>query len=51
MLKVLKTLYENGSFSRDCILIIDEIYLQKFAQYQPGGHEREDEEGNFRKRN
>ena len=35
-LKALKTLYEKGSFFRDCILMIDQIYLQKSAQYQSG---------------
>ena len=25
-LKALKTLYEKGSFSRDCILVIDQMY-------------------------
>ena len=38
-LKVLKTLYEKGSFSRDCTLMIDEIYLQKSAQYRLGEYE------------
>ena len=51
MLKVLKTLYKKGSFSCDCILMIDEMYLQKFAQNQSGKHEGEDGEGNFKKRN
>ena len=32
MLNVLKTLHEKGSFSCDCILMIDEMYLQKPAQ-------------------
>ena len=33
-LKVLKTAYDKGSFSRDCILMIDGMYLQKSAQHQ-----------------
>ena len=33
-LHVLKTLHEKGSFSGDCILMIDEMYLRKSAQYQ-----------------
>ena len=33
-LKALKTLYEKGFFSRDCILMIDEMYLQRSTQYQ-----------------
>ena len=46
-LEVLKTLYEKGSFSRDSILMTDEMYLQKFAQYQSGEHVGVDEEGNL----
>ena len=38
MLNVLKTLHEKGSFSYDCILMIDEMYLRKSAQYQSGEH-------------
>ena len=45
MLNVLKTLYEKGSFSCDCILTIDEMYLWKPAQYQSGEYVGEDEEG------
>ena len=30
-LKALKTVYDKGSFSDDCILMIDEMYLQKSA--------------------
>ena len=48
-LKVLKTLYEKGSFSRDCILMIDEIYLQKSAQYQLGEYVGVHKEGNLYK--
>ena len=35
-LKVLKTLYGKGSFFRDFILMIHEIYLQKSVQYESG---------------
>ena len=35
-LKALKTVHEKGLFSCDCILMIDEMYLQKSAQYQSG---------------
>ena len=31
-----KTLHEKGSFSCDCILMINEMYLRKPAQYQSG---------------
>ena len=48
-LKALKTLYEKGSFSRNCILMIDEMYLQKSAQYQSGEYVELDEEGNLYK--
>ena len=36
MLNVLKTIHEKGSFSCDCILMIDETYSRKSAQYQSG---------------
>ena len=48
-LKALKTLYEKGSFSRNCILMIDEMYLQKSAQHQSGEYVEIDEEGNLHK--
>ena len=31
MLNLLKTLHEKGSFSCDCILMTDEMYLRKYA--------------------
>ena len=43
-LKALKTLYEKGSFSCDCILIIVEMHLQKSTQYQSGMYVGVDEE-------
>ena len=46
---MLKTLYEKGSFSRACILMIDEIYLQKSAQCQSGEYVVVDKEGNLYK--
>ena len=45
MLNVLKTLYEKGSFSCDCILKIDEMYLRKSTQHQSGEYVGVDEEG------
>ena len=45
-LKALKIVHEKGSFSCDCILMIDEMYLQKSAQYQSGENV---EEGNLYK--
>ena len=32
ILNVLKALHEKGSFSYDCILMIDEMYLRKSTQ-------------------
>ena len=45
-LKASKPVPEKGSFSCDCILMIDEMYLQKSAQYQSGENV---EEGNLYK--
>ena len=45
-LKALKTVHEKGSFSCDCILMIDEMYLQKSAHYQSGEYEGVDKETN-----
>ena len=48
-LKALKILYEKGSFSRDCTLMIDETSLQKSTQYQLGQYVALDEERNVYK--
>ena len=48
-LKALKKLYEKGSFSRDCLLMIDKMHLQKSAKYQSEGYVGVDEEGNLYK--
>ena len=45
MLNVLKILHEKVSLAFDCILMIDEMYLQKSAQYQSGEYVGVDEEG------
>ena len=45
-IKALKTAHEKDFFSCDCILMIDEMYLQKSAQYQSGENV---EEGNLYK--
>ena len=45
--KALKALHEKDSFSRDCILMIDEMFLQKCAQYQSGEYVGVGEEGNL----
>ena len=48
-LKALKTLYEKGSFFRDCNVMIDEMYLKKSAQYQSRHYVGVDEKGNLYK--
>ena len=48
-LKPLKIVHEKSSFSCDCILMIDEMYLQKSSQYQSGEYEGVDKEGNLYK--
>ena len=48
-LKAFKIFHEKGSFSRDCILMTDQMYLQKSAQYQSGEYVRVEEEGNLYK--
>ena len=48
-LKALKKVHEKGAFSFDCILMINEVYLQKSAQYQSGKYVGVDEEGNLYK--
>ena len=48
-LKALKIVHEKASFSCDCILMIDEMYLQKSAQYQSGENEEVDKDGNLYK--
>ena len=39
-------LRENGKISEDIILLCDEMYLQKQAQYHGGKYVGEDEDGN-----
>ena len=48
-IKALKTAHEKDSFSCDCILMIDEMHLQKSAQYQSGKYVGVDEDGNLYK--
>ena len=48
-LKALKTVHQKCAFSCDCILMIAEMYLQKFAQYQSEECAGVDEEGNLYK--
>ena len=44
-LKVAKLLLEKQTVSSDCVLVIDEKYLQKFVQYHSGDFVGQDEEG------
>ena len=48
-LKCAKILLQNGSISRDCVLMIDEMYLKKSSQYHSGEYVGEDEEGHLYK--
>ena len=44
-IKALKILRENGKISNDCILMVDEIYLEKATQYHGGEYVGADDEG------
>ena len=44
-LKVAKVLLEKLSISSDCVLIIDEMYLQKSVQYHSGDFVGQDDDG------
>ena len=46
-IKAVKLLREKGEISTDCILMVDEMYLQKATQYQGGEYVGADEEGNI----
>ena len=46
-IKAVKLLREKGEISTDCILMVDEMYLQKATQYQGGEYVGADEEGNL----
>ena len=48
-LKGLKVLREKGGISTDLIIMEDEMYLHKAAQYQAGEYVGADEEGNLYK--
>ena len=48
-IKGLTVLRENGRISRDCILMVDDMYLQKSTQYHSGEYVGADEEGNMYK--
>ena len=48
-IKALKAAHEKDFFSCDCILMIDEMYFQRSAQYQSGEYVGVDEDGNLYK--
>ena len=48
-MKGIKLLMEKGKMSKDVILYVDEMFLQKMSQYQGGEFVGEDEEGNLYK--
>jgi len=47
--KALTILCEHGKISKDCILMVDEMYLQKATQYHSGEYVGADEDGNLYK--
>ena len=48
-IKALKVLRENGKISNDCILMLDEMYLEKPTQYHSAEYVGADDEGNLYK--
>ena len=44
-MKALKSMLDNGKVDPDCVLLIDEMYLQKGVQYQGGSPVDADENG------
>lgn len=48
-INVAKLLLEKGSISSDCVLLVDEMYLEKAAQYHSGQFIGQDEDGNLYK--
>ena len=48
-IKALEFLRENGKISNDCILMVDEMYLEKTTQYHSGKYVGADDEGNLYK--
>ena len=43
--KVTKMLIENGSISKDCDLVVDEMYLKKSVQFHSGYYVGADSDG------
>ena len=48
-IKALKIHRENGKISNDCILMVDEMYLEKATQYHSGKYVGVNDEGNLYK--
>ena len=48
-IKALKILRKNGKILNDCILMVDELYLEKATQYHSGEYVGTDDEGNLYK--
>ena len=48
-IKAIKIFKENGKISNDCILMVDEMYLEKATQYHSGEYVGADDEGNLYK--
>ena len=46
-MKAFKILHEQGKISKDCVLMIHEMYLQKAKQYHSGGYVGADEDCNL----
>ena len=46
-IKALKLLMETGKVSADCVLLVDEMYLQKNMQYHGGSFIGADDDGNL----
>ena len=46
-MKAVKLLLYTGQISRDVIMMVDEMYLQKYVQYIDGDYLGSDDEGNL----
>ena len=44
-IKALKIFRENGKISNNCIVMVDEMYLEKATQYDGGKYVGADDEG------
>ena len=47
LVKALKILHEQGKISKDCVLMVDEMYFQKATQYHSGEYVAADEDGDL----